>query len=110
MARGGQGGLSFLGEDKAFTAGATLAVTLLLQMQLGCFGDGDPSAAEKNNEQCEEIAAKQARGEDLDDDEQVIFTQDWCREHMVAVEIAAEAEQQVKLAEAQQDLQEAQTP
>jgi hypothetical protein len=105
---GGQKGLSFVGEPMAVASFATFIITILMQMQLGCLGDGDPTPTAQNDDQCEVIVAKDRRGEALSDDEQVIFDKDWCVQHMVAVDAQVAADQQVRLTEAQQDVQEAQ--
>jgi hypothetical protein len=114
MARGGQGGLSWLGEEKVSTALGTTVIILVTQAWLGCIGmpgsANQDSPQTDNNEECAEIAAKEARGETLNEDEAVIFNMPWCQSHMVVVDAKAAAEQQTELREAQQELQEAKTP
>ena len=100
MARGGQGGLSFLGENSAIAAGSTLVITLLLQMQLGCFGGGSDSAEASFDDKCEAAYFAEKAGEDFDE---VVLNEPLCVQHMTV-------ELRVRAAEDQQDLQEAQTP
>jgi hypothetical protein len=81
----GQAGLSFLGEDKAFTAVATLAVTLLLQLQLGCFGDSDDPQDDATHD-CEAAWVVANDGDDETDNETAILEQPWCQQHLAALE------------------------
>lgn len=79
---GGQGGLSFLGEDKVFTVGATAAVILLGQAFLGCIkmpGFGDDNSAYTDLEQdCKDAWAVENDGNEDTQIETAILEQSWC--------------------------------
>ena len=101
MAGGGQKGLSFVGEPMVFAIGATFAITILAQLQLGCLDTGNDSAREASNEDCEEAWRVEYDGDPDTQNETAILTEAWCMDHLDMVEVEAETEQ----VEAQQDLE-----
>ena len=82
---GGQSGLSFLGEQTAYTTIATLVITILLQLQLGCFGDSDDpqDGAELD---CQEAWVVANDGDDGTVNETAILDEPWCQRHLATIQ------------------------
>jgi hypothetical protein len=83
---GGQKGLSFVGEPMVFASAATFAVTVLLQLQLGCLSTGDTSAMDEANEECE-VAWVAANDNDPESVPAGVVEEPWCVEHNQAMRV-----------------------
>jgi len=97
---GGQKGLSFVGEPMAVAVIATFLITILLQLQLGCLGNGNPSATERLADECDDayVAANDEDPETTVANPGILQTPD-CIVHVQDVKRAAERERAEEMEE-----------
>lgn len=84
---GGQKGLSFVGEPMVFAIVATFLVTILLQLQLGCLGDGDGGSMSEYDESCEQEYADANDGNPETEVETAILEQPDCMAYVANLKV-----------------------
>jgi hypothetical protein len=110
MAGGGQKGASFLGENNVWISVLTALVILLLGFgPRACDFEDDPTPIEQHAEDCETAWSDNEKGAP-DEEAKTLVTSEFCDAHNQAAIATVKLEDQQKFAEAQDDVQEAQTP